>query len=63
MYMDDEELIELVRGYPCLWQVTSKAYRDQIAKENSWKEVSSKVWYEVLPEGLLYNLLPRWKGL
>ena len=42
--MDTEErLIEAVHEFPCLWEVSSKAYKDAIAKGNAWKEVSSKV--------------------
>ena len=39
----DEKLIEAVRGYSCLWQVNSKAYKDTIAKGNAWKEVANQV--------------------
>ena len=41
--MDEEKLIEAVRSCPCLWQVTSKGYKDIIAKENAWKEVAVQV--------------------
>ena len=41
--MDDEGLIEAVREFPCLWQVSSKSYRDLRAKENAWTQVASKV--------------------
>ena len=39
----EEKLTEAVRGFPCLWQVSSRAYKDLRAKENAWKEVASKV--------------------
>ena len=39
----DEKLIEAVRGFPSLWQVSARVYKDLRAKENSWKEVSTKV--------------------
>ena len=42
--MDDEKLIEAVRTFPCLWRVSSKAYKDIRAKENAWKE-TAKVSY------------------
>ena len=42
--MDDEKLIEAVRTFPCLWRVSSKAYKDKRAKENAWKE-TAKVSY------------------
>ena len=38
-----EKLVEAVKSYPCLWQVTSCAYKDIIAKINAWKEVSAIV--------------------
>ena len=38
--MEDEQLIEAVREFPCLWQVSSRAYKDLRAKENAWKEIS-----------------------
>ena len=31
------------REFPCLWEVSSKAYKDAIAIGNAWKEVSNKV--------------------
>lgn len=39
----EEKLIEAVRNLPCLWQVNSKSYRDQRARENAWKEVTETV--------------------
>ena len=39
----EEQLIESVRNFPCLWQTGSKSYRDLRARENSWKEVSGRV--------------------
>ena len=41
--MDDERLVEEVRMFPCLWDVSVKAYRDTKAKENAWKTVSNEV--------------------
>ena len=41
--MDDEKLVEAVRSFPCLWQVSLKSYKDLRAKENAWKEVASMV--------------------
>ena len=41
--MDEEKLIEAVRVLPCLWEVNSKSYRDQRARENAWKEVAETV--------------------
>ena len=38
--MEDEKLIEAVREFPCLWRVSSRAYKDVRAKENTWKEVA-----------------------
>ena len=41
--MDDEKLVEAVRSFLNLWQVSSKSYKDLRAKENAWKEVASMV--------------------
>ena len=38
--MDEEKLIEAVRGFPCLWQVSSKSYKGTKAKGNVWKVVA-----------------------
>ena len=37
--MSDQKLIEAVRSHSCLWQTSSKHYKDVKAKENSWREV------------------------
>ena len=42
-YADEEKLIETVRGFPCLWQVSALSYRDSRVKENSWKLVASQI--------------------
>ena len=39
----DEKIIDAVHEFPCLWKVSSKTYKDAIAKGNVWKEVSNKV--------------------
>ena len=44
--MEDEQLIEAVREFPCLWLVSSRAYKDLRAKENAWKEISQVFFYE-----------------
>ena len=41
--MDDEKLVEAVRSFPSLWQVSTKSYKDLRAKENTWKEVANMV--------------------
>ena len=44
----DERIIEAVQAFPCLWQVSSRSYKDLKAKENAWREVASKVGhYEI----------------
>lgn len=45
--MADEKLVEAVRDFPCLWQVSSQSYKDLRAKENALKEVASKVGIEL----------------
>ncbi|XP_019850435.1 PREDICTED: transcription factor Adf-1-like [Amphimedon queenslandica] len=41
--MADEKLIEAVRDFPCLWQLSTRAYKDIRAKEKAWKIVADKV--------------------
>ena len=41
--IDEEKLVELVRRYSCLWQVSSTVFKDLWAKKNTWKEVDSQV--------------------
>ena len=38
-----EKLIEAVRKFVCLWDVTSKSFKDTKAKENAWKSVVQEV--------------------
>ena len=40
----DEKLVEAVCRFACLWQVNSKAYKDNIAKENAWKAIGEQVY-------------------
>lgn len=39
----DEKLIEVVKRFPCLWEVQSKSFRDLAAKESAWKVISAEV--------------------
>ena len=39
----DEKLIEMVKRFPCLWEIHSKSFRDLSAKETAWKVVSQEV--------------------
>ena len=41
--MKVEKLIEAVRYFPCLWDVTKTCYKDARAKKNAWKEVVIQV--------------------
>ena len=41
--MNEEKLIEAVRVYPCLWDVSQRCFKDIIAKENAWKKVAEEV--------------------
>ncbi|XP_051169411.1 uncharacterized protein LOC127286851 [Leptopilina boulardi] len=38
---DDEMLIDLVRGYPCLYERSSKDVKDLGMKETSWQEIAN----------------------
>ena len=46
--MADEKLIKVVRCFPCLWQVSSKSYKDVRTRENTWKEVASQITKETV---------------
>ena len=39
MMEGDEKLVEVVRGFLCLWKVKARLYKDQTVKENAWKEI------------------------
>jgi len=41
--MDAEKLIEAIRSFCCLWDVSNKSYKDLRARKNAWKEVATKV--------------------
>ena len=41
--MSEERLIESVRAFQCIWDVSSKVYKDLRARENAWIEVAQKV--------------------
>ena len=41
--IDFEQLIEAVRSFPCLWEVSSKDYKDSRARDNAWKSVAERV--------------------
>uniref|UniRef100_A0A1X7V7D1 MADF domain-containing protein n=1 Tax=Amphimedon queenslandica TaxID=400682 RepID=A0A1X7V7D1_AMPQE len=38
----EENLIDSVRALQCIWDVSSKVYKDQRARENAWMEVVQK---------------------
>ena len=46
--MADKKLIKVVRCFPCLWQVSSKSYKDVRTRENAWKEVASQITKETV---------------
>ena len=60
--MDDEDLINAVRDFPCLWHVGEASYRNTRAKEYTWKEVAARSYcksapdYVMLYAGLMLNL-------
>ena len=47
--MEEEKLIEAIRSFPCLWQISNRFYRDQRARENAWKQVAHEVreWVDI----------------
>ena len=43
--MNDEKIIEGVREFSCIWDTSSKSYKDQRARENAWKHIADTVSY------------------
>lgn len=41
--IDETALIDLVRNYPLLYDLTSPLYNDQQKKEEAWNEISTLV--------------------
>ena len=41
--IDQVQLIEAVRSFPCLWEISSRDYKDTRARDNAWKSVAEVV--------------------
>ena len=41
--LDKEALIELVRAYPCIWDIRSHMYKDQQKKKLAWQDIYTKM--------------------
>ena len=41
--IDYEALINVFRRYHCLWQASSKSYKNARAREKAWKKVAEEV--------------------
>ena len=41
--MSEEKLIEEIREFPCIWDTSSRSYKDQRAREDAWKHVAQVV--------------------
>ena len=48
-----EKIVEAVRGFQCLWKVSSRSYMDARAKENAWKDIASQVSCDMILQSLL----------
>ena len=48
--IDFEELIEAVRSFPCLWEVSSKGYKDSRARDNGVEKCCRASWRD--PRGM-----------
>lgn len=57
MALNEEHLIDAVREHRCLWNITTKAYKDQRARENSWSNISRELGF---PADVCAK---RWKSL
>lgn len=43
---DTEKLIVKIKNYPCLWDVSSKEYKDKDLKRLTWRKVTEYVYKE-----------------
>ena len=41
--MNEEKLIEYVRVFTCLWDVSERCFKDSIAKDIAWMSVAEKI--------------------
>jgi hypothetical protein len=48
--MNDEDLVAQVKDYPCLYDVTSKEFKDQPKKIIAWKRIA-----DATSSGKFYN--------
>lgn len=37
---EDENLVEVVSKFPCLFDLANPSYKNQLTKDNAWKEVA-----------------------
>jgi len=37
----DEKLIDCVRRFPVIYNLSKKSYKDKIAKDNAWKSIAT----------------------
>lgn len=49
---ENEELAEVVKQYPCLYNKAKKEYKDKAVVENSWKKVAEKL--DFIEDGMLF---------
>ena len=40
---ENEELVETVRTFPCLYDISKKEYKDKNIVHNTWKEVADQL--------------------
>ena len=49
--IDAEKLVELVRGYPHLYVSSSRDFKDQLKKNNSWQAIAKELGEECTAAG------------
>jgi len=37
----DEKLIDCVRSFPVIYDLSKKSYRDKVAKDNAWESIAT----------------------
>ena len=44
MAVNKEQLIEAVKGFPCLYDTSRKEYKDELLRENAWTVICADLY-------------------
>ena len=45
--LDVEIFIDLVRSFPCLWNIKLSAHKDLMKRKNAWEQISAALEWEI----------------